>query len=105
MAVLARERHEDKTDRLSQLRCRAGKLTLKVWMGPGQRAMAPVKTLSDVDSDSTCTQQQASGAHLSPTARHTLARRETLAGCALTLLHARKQATGTRTTTLLYSLY
>jgi hypothetical protein len=56
-------------------------------MGPGQRAMAPVKSLSDVDSDSTCTQQQASGALLSPTAaRHTLARRETLAGCALTLL-------------------
>lgn len=102
MAVLARERHEDKTDRLSQSRCRAGKSTLKVWMGPGQRAMAPVKSLSDVDSDSTCTQQQASGAHLPPTARHT----QRDAGWLRTdTAAARKQRALARTTTLLYSLY
>jgi hypothetical protein len=71
-------------------------------MGPGQRAMAPVKSLSDVDSDSTCTQQQASGALLSPTARHT----QRDAGWLRTdTAAARKQRALARTATLLYSLY
>jgi hypothetical protein len=53
--------------------------------GPGAEGDGSSQvSLSDVDSDSTCTQQQASGAHLSRTARHT--QRRWLAGCALTLL-------------------